>query len=219
MPSYPTVRLVNRHHGMQQDLVNKPHPSVPQAEQVQLVTRWVRQVAAEWRVLFGLSKVVEMTPDQLKATLFGSGGDDDDNNGESSNGGSSSNNNNNSNINSSWFVLFTDGTACGPCRTAKTNLMRLGAAAAGLGGVRVAVVDCTRHRRFCTDEHQAPASPHAPFVKVWPRSRAARRRRPEGQMLCVRFSSVGRSSRGRVAWCDVVWRCLLSHLCCCCCWQ
>jgi hypothetical protein len=31
-----------------------------------------------------------------------------------------------------WVVLFTDGLTCAPCRTAKTNLMRLSASVRGL---------------------------------------------------------------------------------------
>eukprot|EP00750_Incisomonas_marina_P032337 INCI9142.4.p1 GENE.INCI9142.4~~INCI9142.4.p1 ORF type:complete len:984 (+),score=126.33 INCI9142.4:332-2953(+) len=172
VPSYPTLRLINRHHGMQQDYSRQ---DVSKQLTADGVAAWVRTIAAEWRVLFSRSNITELTPKTFNAALFG---DDQSEVGTETNG-------------TSWFVLFTDGTACGPCRTAKTNLMRLGASAAGLS-VRVAFVDCKRHRSFCRNEHQAPQAPHAPYIKAWPRTVAQRKRNREGVMLyvCSLLSSV-----------------------------
>ena len=126
------------------------------------VAEWVRSISAEWRILFGTSNITELTPQTFNPTIFGQP------EGVAKN--------------TSWFVLFTDGITCGPCRTAKTNLMRLGSSSAGLG-LRVAFVNCKQHRNFCKTEHAAPKSPHAPFIKAWPRSSKQRERNREGVML------------------------------------
>jgi hypothetical protein len=170
VPSYPTLRLINVHHGMQQDYANPDGKKQLSSDGVAL---WVRRIAAEWRVLFAQSNVVELTPATFNATLFRDGTRD----GVGAHSAVESSN-------ASWFVMFTDGTACGPCRTAKTNLMRLGASTAGLS-LRVAFVDCQKHRRFCKEVHGAPQPPHAPFIKAWPRTLSQRRRSRDGVMLCV----------------------------------
>ena len=61
-----------------------------------------------------------------------------------------------------WVVLYTDGLACAPCRTAKTNLMRLSASLRALP-VGVGYVDCEApgNRQLCAATG-LPAPPHAP---------------------------------------------------------
>jgi len=158
---------------MQQDY-KRPDPNRPLSAEG--VADWVRSVAVEWRILFGISNVTELTPATFNEELFGNATSPEFQN-------------------STWFVLFTDGTTCGPCRTAKTNLMRLGASSAGLS-VRVAFVDCQKHRRFCRDEHGAPKAPHSPFIKIWPRSVAQRKLNRPGTLLYVLFAT---------QWCKRLW--------------
>ena len=68
-----------------------------------------------------------------------------------------------------WVVLFTDGIACAPCRSAFTNAMRLSASVRGLP-VAVGYVDCEipSAQRLC-EQHGLPQRPHAPEWRAWPR--------------------------------------------------
>lgn len=66
------------------------------------------------------------------------------------------------------IVIFTDGERCGPCRSAKTNALRL---SAGLqvesSSIKVSMLDCARNaevRKFCTEEVGLPLAPHAPLA-------------------------------------------------------
>eukprot|EP00961_Rhodomonas_salina_P150884 2031885-Rhodomonas_salina.2 len=65
-----------------------------------------------------------------------------------------------------WFIIFTDGVHCGPCRTAMTNGLRLSAGVAGLA--QVGVVDCEEPDMsdLCYTTLQLPAPPHQPQVRV-----------------------------------------------------
>mmetsp|Transcript_43933 Transcript_43933/g.85931 ORF Transcript_43933/g.85931 Transcript_43933/m.85931 type:complete len:228 (+) Transcript_43933:869-1552(+) len=65
------------------------------------------------------------------------------------------------------LVLFLDGLECGPCKTAKTNMMRLSAGLRGLD-VSVAYFDCEppENRAKCQDIG-LPQPPHAPQVWAW----------------------------------------------------
>lgn len=151
---------------MQQDYKAASKTSVDLAQ-------WARKISREWRILFGTSNITELTPETFADCIFGS--EDVEDNVEDS-----ENSTNSTAV--SWFVLFTDGIECGPCRTAKTNLMRLGSSAVGLG-LRVAFVNCQKYRTFCTEEQDAPKPPHSPFVKAWSRSRLERQTHPEGVVL------------------------------------
>lgn len=63
---------------------------------------WAREIAEEWRWLFASASLPALTPATFNATVL-----EDDS--------------------SLWLVLFTDGTECGPCKTAQTNMLRLSA--------------------------------------------------------------------------------------------
>lgn len=67
-------------------------------------------------------------------------------------------------------MLFTDGQTCAPCRTAKTNLMRLSASLRGLP-VGLGVVDCERPKNvhYCRTAHRLPERPFGPEFHGWPR--------------------------------------------------
>ena len=68
-----------------------------------------------------------------------------------------------------WVVLFTDGVACAPCRSALTNAMRLSASLRGLP-VGVGYVDCEAPsaQQLC-EQQGLPQRPHAPEWLAWPR--------------------------------------------------
>lgn len=109
------------------------------------VVSWMRIVSREWKYLFHTSNVEPIA----NLTDF-----------------------QNTVINSSefWVVAFMDGMDCGPCKTAKTNCMRLSASLRGYPDVRVGLVDCEEEeaRELCYVHQKLPARPHAPVVKGFP---------------------------------------------------
>jgi hypothetical protein len=94
-------------------------------------------VAREWAWLFGRAAVTSFRDPThffkaLVATAPRTGADD--NQGEDSGTGD---------VGTLWLVLFTDGVDCQPCKTAKTNLLRVSAGLFGLPAA-VGMVDCTQ---------------------------------------------------------------------------
>ena len=67
-----------------------------------MIVNWAREIAEEWRWLFASASLPALTPATFNETVL-----QDDS--------------------SLWLVLFTDGTECGPCKTAQTNMLRLSA--------------------------------------------------------------------------------------------
>lgn len=65
------------------------------------------------------------------------------------------------------MILFVDGVECAPCKTAKTNMLRLSAGLRGLDA-GVGYVDCEEgeNRQFCNDIG-LPPPPHAPQVRAF----------------------------------------------------
>jgi len=67
------------------------------------------------------------------------------------------------------IVVFLDGETCGPCRTAKTNALRLSAGLKHSGAdVTVSYFNCakdTSSRKFCTATVGVPPAPHSPQVR------------------------------------------------------
>ena len=104
--AYPTVVLINRKHGMVQHYKRLTNGDV--ASQVKHATDWARSIAREWRFLFSYGQV-----EKISASSFNENGTV-------------------GNSTDAWVVMFTDGLDCGPCKTAKTNLMRLAASMRGL---------------------------------------------------------------------------------------
>jgi len=136
--AYPTIRLINRERGTQQEYHNTL------GLEPDKIVEWVREIAEEWRWLFDKASLPTLTPDVFQATVM------DDK--------------------SLWLVLFTDGTECGPCKTAQTNMLRLSAGLAE-SGAKVGMIDCEppEMRKYCMEVHGMPAGPHAPQVKAWQR--------------------------------------------------
>lgn len=66
-------------------------------------------------------------------------------------------------------MAFTDGFDCAPCKTAKTNMLRLSAGLRGMAQVGVVNCEAQENREFCYQHQGVPASPHAPQVKAWRR--------------------------------------------------
>jgi hypothetical protein len=66
-------------------------------------------------------------------------------------------------------VLFLDGETCGPCRSAKTNALRLSAGLMSSGAdVAVKYLNCAKNsaiRSFCESKVGVPGAPHAPQVR------------------------------------------------------
>jgi len=143
--AYPTFLVINDKHGTRQEyLGNKDNG--------QELVEWASTVAKEWTWLFRRSAVTSFAdPAHFSRTLLSpavaassssssrrrstsatssssSRGDDDDSSSSSS---------------MLWLVLFTDGVDCQPCKTAKTNLMRVSAGLYGLPA-SVGLVDCTQ---------------------------------------------------------------------------
>ena len=136
--SYPSILLINRHHGT---LARYPKDTDKGATRV---ASWARDTAKEWRTLFLTSHITHLDATNFDETVI-------------------------SDHERAWVVLFTDGIACAPCRTARTNLLRLSTSLAGLP-VGVGYIDCetpTNHL-FCR-QHGMPDRPHAPDFFGWPR--------------------------------------------------
>ena len=140
--SYPTIRLINRKRGTQQEY-DKSESLEPQA-----IVDWAREIAEEWRWLFQNAALPELSADGFASTVL-----EDE---------------------ALWLVLFTDGTECGPCKTAQTNMLRLSAGLAE-SGAKVGMLDCEppAMREYCTRVHGMPEPPHAPQVKAWRRGKKA----------------------------------------------
>jgi thiol-disulfide isomerase/thioredoxin len=138
--SYPTVRLLNRHYGTMQEFDS----STPKTADA--IAAWARAVHAEWRWLFARSQLQALTAGDFEAGGVVAGSEE------------------------FWAVLLLDGLECGPCKTAKTNMLRLSAGLAPGGLGRVGFLDCQppEHRALCT-RIGVPAPPHAPQVRGWQR--------------------------------------------------
>lgn len=137
-------------------LATYPKDEVKSSERVRA---WALDTAREWWYLFDHANV-----SQLSAQTFTSAVIDDEQR--------------------AWIVLFTDGFACAPCRTARTNLLRLSASLRGLP-VGIGVVDCERPTNvaYCRQVHKMPERPHAPAFLAWPRGPKRRGGDLEGEPL------------------------------------
>ena len=97
-----------------------------------VIAAWVRTIAREWRWLWSHSDVRRIaSAAEFVATV--------------------------QNSTKFWCVVFLDGEGCGPCKTAKTNAMRLSASLVSTTAARsagVATVDCAaspKMREWCTE--------------------------------------------------------------------
>lgn len=138
--------MINDKHGTRQEyLGNKDNG--------QELVEWASTVANEWTWLFKRSAVTsfadpaDFTRTLLSPAIIASGNSGSSGSGGRSsdfNSGNSGNNDSDSSSSSDmlWIVLLTDGVDCQPCKTAKTNLMRVSAGLYGLPA-RVGLVDCT----------------------------------------------------------------------------
>jgi hypothetical protein len=73
-----------------------------------------------------------------------------------------------------WLVLFMDGEDCGPCRVARSNVVRLSAGVRGLA--RVGVLDCDGeepgwHDGGICKRLGLPAPPHQPVIRAFRRGK------------------------------------------------
>ena len=116
------------------------------AAEAPVIAAWVRTIAREWRWLWAHSDVRRIaSAAEFEATV--------------------------QNSTKFWCVVFLDGEGCGPCKTAKTNAMRLSASLVSTTAARsagVATVDCAaspKLREWCTENIGVPAAPHAPQVR------------------------------------------------------
>ncbi len=113
---------------------------------------WARETAGEWRWLFAASDTRALRGEaDFAAAVLDDG--------------------------AFWLVLFLDGTECGPCRTARTNLMRL--SAMSRGRARTGVVDCEAEEPgfdaggLCA-RLALPRPPHAPVLRAFHRGNKTR---------------------------------------------
>ena len=123
--------------------MNNDSPQGMDLANVEGMKAWVLEVAAEWRWLFASANIVAVKGEAgLQEHVLAS--------------------------TDFWLVLLMDGMEAGPSRVARTNLMRLGAAAAGR--VRVGMVDCEMEEPdweaggVCA-RLGAPRPPHAPMLR------------------------------------------------------
>ena len=77
-----------------------------------------------------------------------------------------------------WAVIFLDGETCAPCKTAKTNALRLSASLlrSAPDSAGVATLDCASTaelRAWCSETIGVPAAPHAPHVRGFASGSAA----------------------------------------------
>jgi thiol-disulfide isomerase/thioredoxin len=125
--------------------MNNDAPPGQDLHNVEGMKAWVLETAVEWRWLFAAAN---LAPVAGEAGFAGAVLDSQD----------------------FWLLLLLDGLDAGPSRVAKTNLMRLGAAAAGR--VRVGVVDCEAEEPdweaggLCA-RLGAPRPPHAPQLRAF----------------------------------------------------
>jgi len=145
--AYPTFLAVNDKHGTRQEYSGNK-------DSAEDLVAWATAVGKEWRWLFRRSRLVTFaSPDHFLAAVADVPGALTSNQvkapsakvrgledaawaaAEASGGGLIGGG-------AFWVIMFSDGVDCQPCKTAKTNLMRV---AAGLHGLpaRVGVVDCT----------------------------------------------------------------------------
>jgi hypothetical protein len=125
------------------------------------IVEWSAQVKKEWSWLFRRSPLVEIkSPESFSQLLDAS-------------------------PKQMFLVLFLDGVDCQPCKTAKTNLMRL-AASLHFSNVTVAYADCEQDplNSWCYGNGKClegsdltceslPPPPHAPFLKALTSHRAS----------------------------------------------
>jgi len=121
------------------------------------IAEWAQTISAEWKYLLTYGRVTMANATTIHQML-----------------------------NTTYMVvaLFTDGLDCMPCKTAKTNLMRLSASMAALP-VRGIVIDCEQpeNKELCYSEHGLPPSPHRPVLKAWPRLQKLVADRGRGEQL------------------------------------
>ena len=105
------------------------------------ISEWARQVEKEWRYLFANSNLVRLNHSNFQRTVL--------------------------NTTEFWVVCFLDGLDCSSCKTASTNMLRLGAALNGMA--RIGIVDCSEESEhdFCYSNQEIPRAPHPAIVKVW----------------------------------------------------
>ena len=144
--AYPSVKMVSG-GGMVQDAgdAGTAHVLTSDAE---ALAAWARETAGEWRWLFAAGALARISGEAaFTATVLASP--------------------------DFWVVLLVDGVECGPCRTARTNLMRL-SASAGKGRVRAGLVDCESETPgwgeggLCA-RLGLPRPPHAPVLRAFHR--------------------------------------------------
>jgi len=137
IPSYPTIRAINRKHGTQQIY----HDASSQGADATI--EWSRRVANEWLWLFARANLTTADHTTIESVVLPS--------------------------KDLWVIVFSDGLDCAPCKTAKTNAMRLSAGLRGLAKIGILDCDASDENREVCDQHGAPQPPHAPMVKAWRR--------------------------------------------------
>ena len=180
--AHRTVRLLNRHYGTQQEFPSDT-PKTAAA-----VAKWARAVHTEWRWLFANAKLQALGPDDLKPggppprasafhrtgcpSCFGQHCDTCHNDRSNTPVYTHLCTHTGAVLGSEefWVVLLLDGLECGPCKTAKTNMLRLSAGISPLGLGKVGFLDCQPpdRRELCYNHLGLPAAPHAPQVRHAP---------------------------------------------------
>ena len=125
--------------------MNNDAPPGQDLANVEAMKAWVLETAGEWRWLFAAANIAPVGGEAGFAGAVLASQD-------------------------FWLLLLLDGLDAGPSRVARTNLMRLGAAAAGR--VRVGVVDCEAEEPdweaggLCA-RLGAPRPPHSPQLRAF----------------------------------------------------
>jgi thiol-disulfide isomerase/thioredoxin len=143
---YPSIRMVSARLGMHQDAHAVANSGVD------AIAAWALEVRREWVWLFGAAELAELNGETFPAAVQGETDEARD----------------------FWLVLFLDGEDCGPCRVARSNVVRLSAGVRGLA--RVGVLDCDAeepgwHEGGICRRLGLPAPPHQPVVRAFRRGR------------------------------------------------
>jgi len=139
--AYPSIRMVSARHSMHQDA-----HSIPLNSPEPLV-EWVLGVQREWTWLFSNANIAELDSESFPAAVQGESDE----------------------AKEFWLVLFQDGEDCGPCRVARTNVVRLAAGVNGLAHVGIIDCDAEEYDGSLCQRLGLPPPPHQPVIRAFRR--------------------------------------------------
>jgi thiol-disulfide isomerase/thioredoxin len=139
--AYPSIRMVSARHGMHQDAhtISMNGPDP--------IIEWVTNVQREWLWLFANANIAELDSESFPAAVQGESDE----------------------AKEFWLVLFQDGEDCGPCRVARSNIVRLAAGVNGLANVGILDCDAEEYDGSLCQRLGLPSPPHQPVIRAFRR--------------------------------------------------